>query len=201
MKNIPTILASLSLASIAAAGPAMVSGGKGKTVVPETPAACPNMLSYSYLEGGYIRLDFDESRLKTQNGGYLDGSYEFLPHFLVDGSVTLMDDSDQYTIGLGTYVPLCAAFHLTARGGYSYYEEDGASGQNEWYLSPGFRAMLGCNVELWGKAYFSFDEDNETTISYGGGLTFHVNQHVGLTVGAAASEDAWSFQAGIRYQF
>lgn len=202
MKHIPTLIASLALAATATAGTtaSVEPAGKGKACCVTPTPACPNMLSYSYLEAGYIRLDPDAQGVQTQDGGYLDASWEVAPHFLIDGSATIFDDSDQFTVGIGTYIPLCSAFHLTARTGYSYYDADGADSQNEWYISPGFRAMLGCHLELWGKVYINVDSD-ETEVSYGGGLTYHFCPHTGLTVGAAGSSDGWSLQTGLRYQF
>ena len=200
MKYIATIITSLAIAAVASAGTSapMPSAGKGKAVVAPQPAPCPDMLKYSYLEAGWIRLDADDG--DVQNGGYLDASYEVIPHLLVDGSVTLFEDSNQYTVGVGSYYAICSAFHLTGRTGYSYYDTDDGGSQNEWYISPGFRAMLTCNLELWGKVYINVDSD-ETDVSYGGGFTYHFCPHTGVTIGAAASDNAWSLQAGLRYQF
>lgn len=200
MKYIATIIASLAAVAVANAGtsaPAM-SAGKGKAVIEPQTAPCPDMLKYSYLEAGWIHLDADNA--STQDGGYIDASYEIIPRLLIDGSVTLFDNSNQYTIGVGTYFPICSAFHLTARTGYSYYDADNGGSQNEWYISPGFRAMLTCHLELWGKVYINVDND-ETDVSYGGGFTYHLCPHTGVTIGAAASDNAWSLQAGLRYQF
>lgn len=157
------------------------------------------MLNYSYLEAGWIRLDQDND-LSEQNGGYAELSYEFLPRFTVDGSATIYEDLNQFGIGIGTYVPLAKAFHLTGRTGYSYTDIDGADSLNEWYVAPGFRAQIGCHLELWGKLYINIGED-DTELSWGGGVTYHIDEHVGITVGAAKGDDAWSLQTGLRYQF
>ena len=82
MKYIATIITSLAIAAVASAGTSapMPSAGKGKAVVAPQPAPCPDMLKYSYLEAGWIRLDADDADI--QNGGYLDASYEIIPHLL-----------------------------------------------------------------------------------------------------------------------
>ena len=74
MKLIATIIISLAIAAAASVGTSapMPSAGKGKAVVAPQPAPCPDMLKYSYLEAGWIRLDSDDS--DVQNGGYLDAS-------------------------------------------------------------------------------------------------------------------------------
>jgi hypothetical protein len=197
MNKATTLLASLALASFASAG-TTGSVGKGKVIVQNTPAACPSVLNYSYLEAGWIRLDQDAA--DVLNGGYIDASYEVIPKLTLDGSATLFEESvQQYTVGVGTYYAVCDMFHLTARTGYSRQNSDNGD-INEWYIAPGFRAQLGCNLELWGKVYFNIGND-DTKVSYGVGATYHFCPHTGLTAGYAWSEDGSQVQAGVRYSF
>jgi hypothetical protein len=205
-KTCLTIVASAAALAASYAGtsaPAPV----GKAPVGKNPPIvakdeCPDMLKYSYLEAGWIHLDVDN--VGSSDGGYLDLSYEVAPRFTIDGSFTLLRgdfDEEDYAIGIGTYIPVCKYFHLVGRTGYSHNEfEDGNS--NAWYITPGFRALLGCNLELWGKVYFVVDEDEES-FSFGGGITYHFNENYGLSTGYAFSEDndAWSAQAGLRFQW
>lgn len=197
MNKATTILASLALASFASAG-TTPSVGKGKAVVTSAPTPCPSVLNYSYLEAGWIHLDQDAG--DKLDGAYLDASYEVVPKLTLDGSVTLFnEDVQQYTVGVGTYYALCNYFHLTARTGYSRQNTDNGD-LNEWYIAPGFRAQLGCNLELWGKVYLNVGED-ESKFSYGVGATYHFCPHTGLTAGYAWSEDGWQVQTGFRYSF
>ncbi len=197
MTKATTLLASLALASIASAGTS-ASMGKGKSVVTPPAMGCPSVLSYTYLEGGYIHLDQDHG--DKLDGGYLDAYYEVIPRLTLDGSITLFEqDIQQYTVGIGTYLPITERFHLTARTGYSRQNND-VGDLNEWYIAPGFRLQMCCHSELWGKVYFNVGEE-ETTVSYGVGATWHFDSHIGLTVGYAWSEDGWQVQSGLRYSF
>jgi hypothetical protein len=199
MKKAFTLMAALALSSFASAGtPAPVSPGKGKAVITEPTVPCPSVLNYSYLEAGWIHLDQDAG--DVLDGGYLDASYQIVPNFTLDGSVTLFnEDVQQYTVGVGTYYALCQWFHLTARTGYSRQNSD-AGDLDEWYVAPGFRAQFGCHLELWGKVYLNIGDDDET-FSYGLGSTYHFNRHIGLTAGYAWSADGWQVQTGLRYTF
>jgi hypothetical protein len=204
MTKTATILASIALASSSIAGTSMVSAGKGKAVTtePTTSVECPCLLSYKFVEAGYIRTDVDN--VGEANGGYVDAYYQVANNVFVDGSYTHNTgdlESDSLTVGAGGYVAVAKCVHLVGRAGYSYFDADGGS-EDAWYISPGIRAQVGCNLELYAKVYIEFGDDDEF-ISYGGGAVYHINSNIGINVGYATNEDtdAWSLQAGLRYAF
>ncbi len=203
-KYASTLLALALGATFAQAGTAPVSSSKNpKAPVVAPEPECPNILNYSYLEAGWIRLDLDNG--PTLNGGFVDVSYQLAPHFFGEVGSTLMwgDDFDtrEVTAGVGGYLPLCDRFHLVGRTGWAYQDvTSGGGDEHQWYISPGFRAMLTCNLELYGKAYCNIAE-SDTVWSYGGGLVWHFDQRYALSTGVAGSEDGWSLQAAVRIGF
>jgi hypothetical protein len=200
MTKTASILISLALSSSAFAGTAMV--GKSKAVAPAPAPAidCPCLLSYNSVEAGWLKADVDN--VGSSNGGYAEAYYNVAPGFFADVSATFLSgklDSDAYTIGAGAYYEVTKCVHLVGRAGYSYY--DGKEGsEGSLYIAPGIRAQIGCNLELYAKVYFDF-QDEETRSSYGVGAVWHFNQNVGLNVGYGWSEDSSAVQAGLRYQW
>jgi hypothetical protein len=205
MTKSATILATLALVSSSFAGTAMVGGGKGKAVTPAgpAPADCPCLLTYSFAEVGVYHVDVDN--VGDATGGYADVYYNIAGNFFADASYTKVGsdlESDAFGIGIGGYLPIANCVHLVGRAGYSYFEADGGDGEDALYVSPGIRAQVGCNVELYAKAYIEF-ADSDETVSYGAGAVYYFSKQIGLNVGYANSSDndSWSLQAGLRYQF
>ncbi len=201
MTKSATLLATFALAASSFAGTAMVGSGKGKAVAPAPAPApeCPCLLSYNYVEAGWVRVDLDN--VGDANGGYVDAYYTVANNVFVDASFTKIGgdlESDALTAGIGGYIPVANCVHLLGRAGFSYF--DGGDTTEAWYISPGIRAQVGCNLELYAKAYIEFD-GGETFESYGVGAVYHFTNNIGLNVGYAFSDDANSIQAGIRYQF
>jgi hypothetical protein len=196
------ILSSLLLGATAMAGGTSYGKGGKATVAPAPPAEpCPCHLQYTYLEAGWIRLDPDGGA-DASNGGYVDAYYQVAPNFFIDGSATFLDSPEDSTglgIGGGGYLPIFDCVHLIGRAGYTYYDADGFD-ENIWYLSPGIRAQLGCNLEVWSKIYFNIGEEDEKW-SYGAGITYHMCPKSAINVGASTGEDGWALQAGLRYKF
>jgi hypothetical protein len=202
MKNITcSLIATVAAVAVAQAGTSS-AGGKGpvgKGVVTPVSAECPP-LSYNNAELGYIHFSNDSVDL---DGGYIDLTYSPIQNVFVELTDTLFSDSNELQLGAGVYYSVAQGVDLTLRGGYSLNTPDEGDSVNGWYIAPGFRAQITCNLELFGKAYYSDDENSGSgTWSYGGGLVYSVNEQIGLVGGAAFSQDnAWSIQAGIRYNF
>jgi hypothetical protein len=199
MKKSIAILAMALLANISFAGECATCSGSGKGVSIPQPTGCGSILSYNYLEGGFIQGRFDGG--DTSNGGYAEFSHEIMKNFFVDGQFTFLEDgldTQEYGIGIGGYLPLTEKIHLIGRVGYSYL--DAGAGFNQVYTSIGFRAQLCCVAELYGKLYYTHNRESDD-ISGGGGIIWHVTEHVGINTGAAWGDDGWTWQAGVRYQW
>jgi hypothetical protein len=199
MKAIASALLLLA-ASAAFAGDA----GSGKGAAPVAPAPAPEcpVLNYSNATLGYIHQDFNGP---SADGGYLDLSYLLAGNLFFDGSVTLSSGDIDYTgvgAGLGYFIPLTDKIHFVGRTGWAMTDTDLGSSLNEWYVSPGLRARLTCNLEAYVKTYYHIPEEGEETWSGGVGVIYYLCDKSALDLGYAIGEDDnWHVQAGIRYNF
>jgi hypothetical protein len=195
-------LASALLITASAALAGTNDGGKAakNTVIPPPPE-CP-VLSYNYGELGYLHQDFNGP---TADGGFLEISHLLVGNLFFDGNVTLSSGDLDYTgagAGLGYFIPVTDKVHFLARTGYSYTDTDLGGSLSEWYVSPGLRARLSCNLEFYAKAYYFVPEEGENTWSGGAGFVYYVSEKTALDLGAAVGEDDnWHVQAGLRYNF
>jgi hypothetical protein len=191
----------LLLAATSAFAGVESSGKSAKAPVAPAPAPeCPT-LSYKYGELGYLHQDFNGP---TADGGFLELSHLLVGNLFFDGSVTVSGGDTDYTgvgAGVGYFVPLTDSIHLVGRTGYAWTDVDNTD-VSEWYVSPGLRARLSCNLEAYVKAYYHVPESGENSWSGGAGLVYYLCQKAALDVGYAIGEDDnWHIQAGIRYNF
>lgn len=194
------ILASalLLIASSALAGTSVPKNPSGTVLpVPECPP-----LSYTYGEVGYIHQHFDQ--LGDADGGYVDLSYSLVDKLFWDGSATISGgdvDFQSYGTGFGYAIPLFKRFDFVARSGWSFTDTNKGPGENEWYISPGIRALITCDLEFYAKAYYHVAE-NDNTWSGGAGFIYAVTDKIGLDIGGALGQDNdWHAQFGIRCNF
>lgn len=198
MKSILTTLLVVAVSAAVHAGAPAAKNPKAPVAPAPAPGCDP--MSYSYAEVGWLHLDND---LGTSDGGYLDLSYDVGHNLFLDGTFSLTGgDSDYREVGagLGYYVPLTSKFHFVARTGWANADTDLGDSVNEWYISPGFRLQVTCNLELYTKAYYHVPERGNDNWSVGVGALYHVCKAAAITVGGAWGEDdEWSIQTGIRF--
>ncbi len=196
MKAIVSAL--LLIASSAIAG-APVKNPPQTPLMP--PPGCPP-ISYGYVEVGYIHQDFDGHG--TADGGYLDLNVPLIENLFLDASGTLTGgdvDYKGYSVGLGYAIPLSERFHFVARSGYGYTDLSTTNGEHEWYLSPGIRALITCDLEFYTKAYYHMGE-HEDSWSGGAGFVYAINENLGLDLGGAVGENGnWQALVGLRFNF
>jgi hypothetical protein len=198
MKYILTTLLAVALSAAAQAGTPVAKNPKA----PVAPAPAPDCdaMSYRYAELGWLHQDH---QFGTSDGGYLDLSYEVANHFFVDGTFSLTGGDLDYRevgAGVGYYLPLTKKFHFVGRTGWSNVDTDLTSDVNEWYVSPGLRLQVTCNLELYTKVYYHVPEVGDNNWSVGVGALYHLCKAAALTVGGAWGEDdEWSIQTGIRF--
>ena len=170
-----------------------------KAVTTPPPPGCEDM-SYSYLEAGWLHLD--DKGIGTSDGGYIDLNYDVGHNLFVDATANVLSgdfDYREFGAGVGAYLPRTKRFHFVARTGWAYADTNLGSGVNEWYVSPGFRLQVTCNLELYAKAYLHVPEVGDTNWSGGVGALYWLCPKAALTVGGAWGEhDEWSIQTGIR---
>jgi hypothetical protein len=193
------VLSALILVSTSAFAGTTPSGKSMKAPLPEPE--CP-VLSYNYGEIGYIHQNINGP---TANGSYLEISHLLIGNLFADASLTLTTGDFDFTgagAGLGYYIPLIQKFHLLARTGWAYADVDGLGSTNEFYVSPGLRTAISCNLEFYAKAYYFVPEEGDNNWAGGAGLIYYVLPNAGINVGGAVGEDDnWSIQAGLRYNF
>ncbi|MBX7210695.1 MAG: hypothetical protein K1X78_20480 [Verrucomicrobiaceae bacterium] len=196
MKTLASLL--LIMASSAFAGTPYAKNPKAPAL---PPPDCPP-ISYSYAELGYIHQQLDH--LGHADGAFLDLSHTLVDKLFWEGSATITGgdvDFQSYGTGLGYAIPFVKHCDFVARTGWSYSDSNRAGGEHEWYLSPGIRALVTCDLEFYAKAYYHVSED-ENTWSGGVGFVYAVTPNVGLDLGGAIGEDGdWHAQFGIRYNF
>lgn len=160
-------------------------------------------MSYNYAELGWLH---DQGGLPgSADGGYLDLSYEINnTHLFLDGTVSVLGgdyDYREYGAGLGYYVPLTKTFDFVVRSGWAYSDSDPGTGVHEWYISPGFRFQVTCDLELYAKAYFHVPQEGRSNWSGGAGAVYWVCSQAAIVAGGAIGEDnEWSVQAGLRFK-
>ena len=192
-------LAALMFPAVTHAADCSCNAKSAKMVNTPAPEGCGDRLSYNYFETGFIQSRFNGS--DTANGGYAEFAHDLNKNFFLDGSFTFLEDgtdSQEYAIGVGAHLPLTKKIDLVGRVGYSYL--DAGAGFNQVYTSVGFRAQVTCLIELYGKLYYTHNRDSDD-ISGGGGIIWHLTDHVGLNTGAAWGREGWTWQAGVRYQW
>jgi hypothetical protein len=202
-----SILLALAATAVSAfAGTAMVApSGKSKGVNPPpiVPSNCPNYLTYNEVQLSYVHLD--ASGDGKADGADLRVNYNLASGLFAYGDLSSVSgdfDNTSLDVGLGGYIPLCKAFHVIGRAGYSYFDAEDNS--NGWHAAIGARTQIGCNLELNAKAQYGdlVDFDNGTYWSYGVGATWHFNESFALlTEYVFGEDDAWSLRAGIAFKF
>ena len=197
MKSILTSLFLAAAVSLAHAGAPAAKNPKNPVAPAPAPGCDP--MSYSYAELGWLHLD---NNLGTADGGYLDLSYDVGHNLFLEGTASVLGgdfDFEEYGAGIGYYIPVTSKFHLVARTGWAYTDTAPGDPFHEWYISPGFRLQVTCNLELYGKAYFHVPENGDENWSVGAGALYWVCNKAAISAGAAWGEDDdWSVQAGIR---
>jgi hypothetical protein len=157
-------------------------------------------MSYSYAELGWLHLDNKD--IGKTDGGYIDLNYDIGHNLFLDGTFSITGGDFDYRevgAGIGYYLPITSKFHFVARTGWANSDTDLGASVNEWYVSPGFRLQVTCNLELYAKAYLHVPENGSSNWSGGVGALYWVCPKAALTVGGAWGEnDEWSIQAGVR---
>ncbi|MFA5633077.1 MAG: outer membrane beta-barrel protein [Porticoccaceae bacterium] len=170
--------------------------------------------SYTYVEGGYLRVDPDDISLDP-TGYYLDGSLAIADNWFVRGGYSDVDDStggvkvemESVDLGIGYKQGLGAnsSFHLVASylegevkaRGYGGRIKDDADG---FALTAGLRSYVVDNLEL--NADVSYVDVDDDGLDFGVGAVWYFVPNVGLSLTATIDDDSnRSFGAGVRLSF
>lgn len=153
------------------------------------------------------------------NGDYTDGSYDY---DWVNHVVPV--ETRRYRLGAGVRVPLAECVHVTLEGGAEHLDAEYGGSYSDhdydswaWYVGPGFRARSG-RFEVYAKAlYLSREGDfrqeylSHHTTHYGRvdsygwlftpGVIFHLNDRLGIKLGAEIDSHDTVWLAGARLHF
>jgi len=170
--------------------------------------------SYTYVEGGYLRMDPDDISLDP-TGYYLDGSIAIADNLFLSGGYSDVDDSkaglkveiERVDLGIGYKQGLGAnsSFHVVAsylegevkaRGYGSRFKDD----DDGFALTAGVRSNVLDNLEL--NADVSYVDVDDDGLDFGVGAVWYFVPNVGLSLSASIDDDSnRTFGAGVRLSF
>jgi hypothetical protein len=175
-------------------------------------AASAGEISYTYVEGGVARVEFDAPPGFSDvrfDGGYLRGSVELGRGFYAFGEHARTEyetdsgfdfDMEQSLLGAGYAHGLNDRMDLITEVGY-VDQDDGWWSQDGARASLGLRSQLGSRMEGWAKANYTDLEVSDGDISGTVGAMYKFNPTWGLTGEAELNEDANRVTLGIRASF
>jgi hypothetical protein len=153
-------------------------------------------LSYTYIEGGYVNVDFDDADADG-DGFDIAGSVELTDWFHLFGDYTNADldrpgpagdvDFETWEAGAGVNWPLADTVDLVGRLSYLNAEVDvpgfGGGDDDGYGLYGGVRGRITPEVELEGGiAYADFDDaGDDTSLAVAGRYYFTDQWALGLT--------------------
>lgn len=206
------ILASCFATAQAFAG-ATVSTGKGTTPPPPPAAACVGPISYSNIGVNYFHTEFDQD-VDGLDGVGLELEYSPVQNLYLSASASwgtgesdLLGDIDTWgvTAGIGGYVALTSNLDLAADAGGLWGgvdTDEGDSNDSGWYVRPHLRAKFDCLQAHIGAKFICMgsDSDDQTWEGFVN-LFYEVAPNLDLAGGFSINDDAYTFTAGLRYNF
>lgn len=168
-------------------------------------------LSYSYIEGGYQRVELDDSSgFQVDGDGYgIGGSIEVGESFHLFGDYATSDfdfgvDVDQYSLGVGYHTPLTKNLDGIFEIAYVRAEADviGFSLDEDGYgASIGVRGMLGDRFELGGSVnYVDLGSGSDDT-SVDGTARYYLTPAFAAGVSAGFADDVTTYGAALQWYF
>lgn len=168
-------------------------------------------LSYSYVEGGYQRVELDDSSgLNVDGDSYgIGGSMEIGDSFHVFGDVAKSKfdysaDLDQYSLGVGYHTSMTDSVDAIFELAYVHAEADvfGFSAKDDGYgASIGVRAMLGNQFELGGSVNYVDLGGGSDDTTVDGSVRYYVTPAIALGINAGIGNDVTSYGAGLQVYF
>lgn len=160
--------------------------------------------SYTFVDGGYLRLDLDDISLDP-TGFFIRGSVELAENWFLQAGYLNADDStglidveiDQFNFGGGfkTAVGEDTSINVTlnyisaeAEASYQYggsFTED----EDGYGIGAGIRSMLSDSFEL--NAAIGYSDSGEADgVEFGVGAVWYVFDNIGILVEAASDDDS-----------
>ena len=193
-------------------------------------AATAGDLSYSYVEGGYVRTDIDD--LGDGDGFGVNGSVAVHDNVFLFGGYSMQDadesgvevDLDAMRLGAGFNWALNDRADFLAQAGWERAETevsfnqfgDGDARADAWFIEGGFRGLLSVDgdIEGWALAGYTdihdldaggldvtIDEDEDDEVYGRAGMLFKFNPTWGVVAEGRFASDVRQYFVGVRASF
>ncbi|MFQ3235994.1 MAG: opacity protein-like surface antigen [Paraglaciecola sp.] len=166
-----------------------------------TPAAFAASPDFNYVEGGYTKLDFDNSNFKP-DGFKVSGSASVSHNLYLNAAYTDASDGVDYNhLSLGLGYRLSAASNTDVYGMASYEEvERGNFDDNGYGLTAGVRSFITRNIELdGGLSYIDIDKNDETYLNLA--VSYSITPRAAVNLAYRTSDDTDMITLSGRYSF
>lgn len=166
-------------------------------------AAQAQDISYTYLEGGYTRI---ESAFEA-DGWAVNGSAAISDDFHVFAGYSQSDlngfnaDLDIFNVGIGYNHAFSKNLHGLARFGYENFDANLGGSIDAWFTEVGVRAALGSHVEGWALAGYEDPEDFSGDFYAKIGTLINITPRVGLSAEVKLIDGDQQYFVGPRISF
>lgn len=166
-------------------------------------------LSYSYVQGGYERVDLDVGGSVDGDGFNFGGAVQVAEnwHILANYSSTDFDfgiDFSQATIGAGYHNPISRNTDWFGELFFVRAEADGfgASADDSGIGARlGLRSMISPDFELFGAISHIDLDDGVSGTGIGGGFWYTLSGNLAVGLSASFDDDATAYGLGLRLYF
>lgn len=170
-------------------------------------AAQAEDIGYSYVDVGYIAVDFDDFS-EDADGFVLRGSIDIAERFFLfadytDVSVSGIDEQD-YGVGFGYAWPVSDTMSVYGKLGYVRAEADGfgfSVDDDGYSVAAGVRARVAEQFELEGSINYADFGDLGDGTNLGIGARYYFNDQFAVGVEGGFGDDATSYGIGFRWQW
>jgi hypothetical protein len=179
-------------------------------LVPMSGAAFAEGFDYSFVEGYYGQVEFDDFGVDGDGIG-IGGSFAVNDSFHVFGGYETGDfdfgvDINRLQAGLGYNMPLSDAVDVVASLSYVSIEADisgvGSADENGYGLGVGLRAMVSPAVELnGGLAYKDYGDSFDGETELGAGFLYHFSDAFAVGLSGEWGEDLSTYALNGRFSF
>jgi hypothetical protein len=168
-------------------------------------------LSYNFLEGGYLRVEFDNSGFDLDGDGFgIGGSFELNENLFAFASYSTADfdfgiDLNQLSAGVGYHVDISQNSDFFAALSFVRAEAEaaglGSADEDGIGVTIGVRSMVSDQVELFGTlSYVDLGGDADGT-SVGGGALYSFTDTFAVGANVEFDEDVTSYGLTARLYF
>ena len=168
-------------------------------------------LNYSYLQGGYQRVELDDDFFDVDGDGFgIGGSYDFGNNVFAFAGYSMADfdfgvDVDELNVGVGYHIGIAERTDFVASIAYVSVEAEasgfGSVDDSGIGASVGLRSMVSDRLELSGSLnYVDLDDSGDDT-SISGAAWYDVTDAVAIGANLGFGDDTTTYGLGARFYF